>query len=288
MHDSDSLPNAVPKASALRVAIIRAAHQLLDRPVVFEDSLALRILGRVEEERLRRNPLRYNAPALLSLRASLVVRSRLAEEEWARAMQRGVCQFVILGAGLDTYAYRHHGANACQIFEVDLPSTQQWKRECLRAAGIREPAGLTFVPIDFETSSLAAVLAESSFRADQPAFYSWLGVTMYLELEAFINTLQFIASLAPGTGIVFDYAVSPALLSDLERKGVQFVASRAAQQGEPWKLFFEPAAVARTVRSLGFSEVQDFGPDEINARYLAGRKDGLHKSGASRLVSAII
>ena len=288
MHDNDSLPNSVPKPSALRVAIIRAAHQLLDKPLVFEDPLAFRILGRVEEERLRRNSLCYNTPALLSLRASLVVRSRLAEEEWAQAMERGVRQFVILGAGLDTYAYRHPGTDGCRIFEVDFPRTQVWKRECLCAAGIREPEWVTFVPVDFETSSLAAKLADAEFRLDQPAFFSWLGVTMYLDEEAFVSTLRFIGSLAPGSSLVFDYVVSPASLTSREREGVEFVASRAAQQGEPWKLLFEPSALTRMLQLLGFSEIHDFSPDEIQARYLAGRKDGLRKSGASRLVSVMV
>jgi methyltransferase (TIGR00027 family) len=275
-----------PKPSALRVAILRAAHQLLDKPPVFEDALAVKILGADEEERLRRDPFRYNAPALASLRASLVVRSKLAEEEWTRARENGVRQLIILGAGLDTYAYRHSGADGTRIYEVDLLSTQQWKRECLRAAGIREPEWLTFVSTDFETFSLVEVLTAAGFRSGHPTFFSWLGVTMYLEEEGFLKTLRFIGSLAPGTSVVFDYAVSPTLLSPLERKGREFFASRAAQHGEPWKLFFEPASLGRMLQSLGFNEVQDFGPGELQERYLTGRTDGLRKSGGSHLVCA--
>jgi methyltransferase (TIGR00027 family) len=161
-----------PKLSALRVAIVRAAHQLLDTALVFEDALALSILGSDEEARLRRDPMRYNAPALLGLRASLLVRSRLAEEEWARARRNGVRQYVILGAGLDTYAYRHLQNDESRIYEVDLPSTQRWKRDCLRAAGIDEPAALTFVPTDFESSTLAETLMCAGLRRDEPAFFS--------------------------------------------------------------------------------------------------------------------
>src|ERR1700759_4287002 len=132
----------VPKPSALRVATLRAAHQLLDVPLVFEDAFALRILGPVEEESLRNDPMQHNTRRLNGLRASLVVRSKLAEEEWARSKRSGVRQFVILGAGLDTFAYRNQDHDSTRIFEVDLPSTQKWKRDCLRVAGVEEPAWL--------------------------------------------------------------------------------------------------------------------------------------------------
>ena len=191
------------------MAILRAVHQLLDMPVIFEDPLALRILGTAEEDRLRRDPTRHNTPALVSLRTSLVLRSRLAEDEWARARQNGVHQFVILGAGLDTSAYRNSDQGDSRIYEVDIPSTQEWKRACLRRVGIKEPALLTFVPTDFETCSLPEALTKAGFNADEPAFFSWLGVSMYLEEDAFLNTLRFIGSLAPRSGIVFDYTSGP-------------------------------------------------------------------------------
>lgn len=165
-----TLPDSAPKPSALRVATLRAAHQLLDTPLVFEDPLACRILGAAEEESLRSNPSRYNIPPLKGLRASLVVRSRLAEEEWARSKQRGARQYVILGAGLDTFAYRNQDPDGSRIFEVDLPSTQEWKRHCLRAAGLKAPASLAFVPIDFEHSTLADGLGQAAFSQGEPAF----------------------------------------------------------------------------------------------------------------------
>jgi len=281
-----TLPDPVPKPSALRVATLRAAHQLLDAPLIFEDPLACGILGAAEEESLRSNPSRYNIPRLKGLRASLVVRSRLAEEEWARSKQRGVRQYVILGAGLDTFAYRNQDQDGSRVFEVDLPSTQEWKRDCLRAAGMKAPASLTFVPIDFEGSTLADGLEEAAFSQGEPAFFSWLGVTMYLEEEAVIRTLRFIASLAPGSGVVFDYGVLPALLSPTERSSMEFLAARAAEHGEPWKTCFDPISLAGTLHSLGFSEVEDFGPEQLNERYLSRRTDGLRKSGGARLMCA--
>jgi methyltransferase (TIGR00027 family) len=288
MDESGTHVAAVPKPSALRVAILRAAHQMLDAPLVFADPLAGKILGKAEEESLRSDPSRYNTPRLKGLRASLVVRSRLAEEEWVRSKHRGVRQYVILGAGLDTFAYRNPDQNSSRIFEVDLPATQRWKRECLRTAGIKEPASLTFVPIDFESSTLAEGMERSAFCRTEPAFFSWLGVTMYLEEDAIMNTLRFIASLAPGSGVVFDYGVLPTLLSPVERSGMQFLAARAAEHGERWKSYFDPTSLTEKLRSLDFSEVEDFGPEQLNDRYLAGRADGLRKSGAARLICARI
>jgi methyltransferase (TIGR00027 family) len=285
---SGVVSDPVPKPSALRVAVLRAAHQLLDVPLVFEDGFALRILGAVEEELLRNDPMQYNTPRLKGLRASLVVRSRLAEEEWARSKERGVRQLVILGAGLDTFAYRNQDQDYNRIFEVDLPTTQRWKRDCLRLAGIQEPASLTFVPVDFERSTLAEALKAARFCDDEPAFFSWLGVTMYLEEVAVIDTLHFVGSLPPESGIVFDYGVLPALLSPAERSSMAFLAGRAAEHGERWKTYFEPSALDRALRLSGFNEVDDLGAEQLNARYLSGRTDGLRKSGVSRLICARI
>jgi methyltransferase (TIGR00027 family) len=282
----ESRPDPAPKPTALRVATYRAAHQLLDAPLIFEDPLALKVLGAVEEESLRSDLARYNAPLLKGVRASVAVRSRLAEDEWARSKERGVRQYVILGAGLDTFAYRNGDRNGCRIFEVDLPATQQWKRNRLRAAGIAEPASLTFVPIDFERSTLSEALEKAGFRMDEPAFFSWLGVTMYLEEEAIMSTLRFIASLAPGSGVVLDYTVLPALLSPRERKAAETLAARTTEGGEPWKTFFDPALLIGMLHTLGFSEVEDFGPEQLNERYLSGRTDGLRKSGVSRMIRA--
>jgi methyltransferase (TIGR00027 family) len=191
LNSDGSLSDPVPKPSALRVAILRAAHQLLDTPLIFDDPLALPILGVGEEAFLRSDPSRYDTSRLRGLRTSLVVRSRLAADEWAQSRERGVRQYVILGAGLDTFAYRDQEDDGSRIFESDLPATQEWKRHCLRVAAIPEPAWLTFVPIDFERSTLATELKQATFDESAPAFFSWLGVTMYLEEAAVMSTLRF-------------------------------------------------------------------------------------------------
>lgn len=277
---------APPKPTALRLATLRAAHQLLDAPLVFEDPLALRILGADREKSLRDNLAQYETPLYKALRTSGIVRSRLAEDEWAASERRGVRQYVILGAGLDTYAFRHLGREGSRIFEVDLPETQQWKRDCLRAASMDIPAWLTFVPVDFEHSSLAEELVAAGLRPDEPAFFSWLGVTMYIEGDSTLSTLRFIASLAPGSAVVFDYAVPPSLLTPRERKVVALISAKAAGNGEPWKAFFDPASLSAALVTLGFGHAEDFGPERINELYLSDRQDGLRKSAVTRLMHA--
>jgi methyltransferase (TIGR00027 family) len=202
-----------PSRTALRVAMQRAAHQLLDEPIVLEDPIALPILGAETEAAMREDPYQYNEPMMRGLRASLVVRSRVAEDELARAVEQGIRQYVVLGAGLDTFAYRNpHKATGLRVFEVDHPSTQQWKRRCLSDAGISVPDNLVFAPVDFEHATLAQGLAEAGFHSEQPTCFSWLGVTMYLTEAAIMGTLGFVASLPQGSSICFDYRVAASMV----------------------------------------------------------------------------
>ncbi len=285
MTDATPSTGDIAKPSALRVAALRAVHQLADSPLVYPDPLALTILGPAGEAAVRANLAKYHAPHFRGLRASLAVRSRLAADQWAAARHRGVRQLVILGAGLDTFAYRPQD-DGVAIFEVDLPAMQAWKRHRLRAAGIAEPPALTFVPLDFAAATLAAALAAAGFRPAEPAFFTWLGVTMYLPADAVFAQLRYIASLAPGSAVVFDYAVAPARLSPRERAGLEALAGRTAEHGEPWQTFFDPDTFAAVLRSLGFAAVDDFGPEQLNEHYLAGRADGLRKNGLTHIICA--
>ena len=284
--DTGVLQAGRPRRTALQVAALRAVHQLLDAPVVLDDPLALPILGAKRTAALRADPFQYNDPLRRMVRASLAVRSRLAEDELARARQRGAAQYVVLGAGLDTFAYRSPYGEALQVFEVDHPATQAWKREMLHDAGITLPPSLRFVPTDFSRDTLAATLAAADFRSDRPAFFSWLGVTVYLDSAAVLDTLRFVATLPPGSGIVFDYRLDAALMTPVETLVLGNMAQRVAEQGEPWKSAFAPAALAEQLRALGFRDLEDLGADELNARYLAQRKDGLRKGGGFRLMCA--
>jgi methyltransferase (TIGR00027 family) len=282
------MQDAQPSLTAMRVAMRRAAHQLFDAPRVLDDPIALAVIGEDAAAKLAAEPARHRGRISRSLRAFMAVRSRLAEDELTRAVRRGVVQYVILGAGLDTFAYRSpFPESALRIFEVDHPATQAWKRRKLAAAAVPLPSSLTFVPVDFETESLAERLELSGFDRRAPTFFAWLGVTMYLTESAITSTLDFVASTAPGGGVAFDYAVPRASLGWIERLAFDAITSRVAAAGEPFRTFFHPAALrARLVRH-GFHSIEDFGPDELNARYFRDRDDGLRlRGGLGRIVSA--
>jgi methyltransferase (TIGR00027 family) len=259
--------------TAHRVAIRRAAHQLLDNPKVLDDPLALRIIGSEAANDLLSNPKEHHAFSR-AFRAFMAARSRYAEDELARAVARGVRQYVVLGAGLDTFAYRnpHRGL---RVFEVDHPSTQAWKREQLLAADIKIPPSLTFVPIDFEKQTLASRLEHSGLDANSAAFFSWLGVTPYLTREACMTTLSFIAGMPAGSGVVFDFAVDPALLNPGQKQALDALSKRVAAAGEPFQLFFDPNKLQDELKRLGFHRTEFLQGKDLNARYFNDRADGL-------------
>jgi len=271
-----------PSRTAQRVAMRRAAHQLIDEPRVFDDPLAVAIADRESGP-----PSDPQEPFSRALRAFLAVRSRYAEDQLACAVERGVRQYVVLGAGLDTFAYRNPFQSlGLHAFEVDHPATQEWKRARLRDAGIAIPNGMTFVAVDFERQSLDAQLERAGFRRAAPAFFSWLGVTPYLTRPAFDSTVEFIASLPAGRGVAFDYAVERSHLKPHQQLALDAMAARVARAGEPFRLFFDPAALANDLARIGFGEIEDLNADAINARYFSGRSDGLSVSGGGHLLSA--
>ena len=259
--------------TARRVAIRRAAHQLLDNPKVLDDPLALRIIGPEAANDLRSNPKEHHAFSR-AFRAFMAARSRYAEDELARSVAHGVRQYLVLGAGLDTFAYRnpHPGL---RVFEVDHPDTQTWKREQLLAGGIPIPSSITFVPIDFEKQTLEDGLERSGLDAKSAAFFSWLGVTPYLTREACISTLRFIAGMPAGSGVVFDFAVDPALLNSGQRQALAALSKRVAAAGEPFQLFFDPCKLQDDLKGLGFHRTEFLRGKDLNARYFNDRTDGL-------------
>src|ERR1700733_8764773 len=259
--------------TAQRVAIRRAAQQLLDQPRVLDDPLALRIIGADAAEELRSNPKEHHAFSR-AFRAFMAARSRYAEDELARAVAHGVRQYVVLGAGLYTFAYRNPYPGL-RVFEVDHLATQAWKRGHLEAAGISIPAALTFVPVDFERETLAEGLGQSGFDLSAAAFFSWLGVTPYLTREACMSTLSFVAKMPAGSGVVFDFAVDPALLNAGQREALDALSKRVAGYGEPFQLFFDPEKLQGELRGVGFHRTEFLQGKELNARYFKDRDDGL-------------
>jgi methyltransferase (TIGR00027 family) len=266
----------------------RAAHQLFDAPpLVFDDPIAVPILGPYAAEIERtpgRDPANKPRPFSVALRAFLVARSRYAEDLLAQAVARGVTQYLLLGAGLDTFAHRNPYPRL-HVFEVDHPATQQWKHELLRETGLPAPANLTCVPVDFERQSLPVQLAAAGFDSAIPSFFAWLGVVPYLTREAFRATLAFIAAQPPNTGLVFDYAQPREALSFREQLAFDSLAARVHLAGEAFQLFFTPGHVAAELAA--FYDLEDLGSPELNERYFANRADDLRLMGtAGRMVSA--
>ncbi|HYB60310.1 MAG TPA: class I SAM-dependent methyltransferase [Methylomirabilota bacterium] len=275
-----------PSRTAQRVAERRAAHQLFDRPLVFEDPLAIRIIGSEAAAGLPGSRAASNSPPMGGLRAFVAVRSRFAEDELARAVARGIRQYVVLGAGLDTFAYRNPHADL-RVFEVDHPATQEWKRGRLKAAGIATPDSVTYVSVDFEHQIFAEELARAGFAPGQPAFFSWLGVVPYLNRETVFATLETIATMCPGNGVVFDYGVPRSSASFFERLAYDALARRVAQAGEAFRSFFDPAELAQELQRIGFWSIEDLGLEEIVSRYFADRSDDLSvRSSMGHLISA--
>lgn len=280
--------------------MLRAAHLLLDdEPKILRDDFALRFSGAENEaalrtalETMRAEFARRDSPeiaeALLRhLRASVTMRSRYTEDELGEALARGVRQFVILGAGLDSFAYRRRDlAGVVQVFEVDHPATQQWKRTRLQEMQVALPPNLSFMPINFERQTLTEALRAGGYQAEKPVFFSWLGVTGYLTEDAIFKTLREVATAVPGSEIVFGYGVQETLLDEESQRMRAVLKERVAAGGEPNLSLFDPASLAARVQALGFSQVADFGSEAANARYFAGRTDGLRVAPLTRLMKA--
>jgi len=275
-----------PSLTAHRVALRRAAHQILDKPVILEDPIALKIIGRksaCEIEASEQN----ESPSSRRLRAFVVARSKYAEEQLAESIGRGLNQYVILGAGLDTFAYRNPYSSQLRVFEVDHPSSQSWKRKRLEEAEIAIPASVTFVPLDFEKQTLAERLKECGFNPAQSAFFAWLGVTMYLSRGAVMSTIKYIAeSTRPGSELIFDFMVPVTSLNPLQQASFYAMAQRVAAIGEPWVTFFEPPVLIKQLKEMGFSQAEDTTPDQINERFFKDRIDGLRVGGLAHLCKA--
>ena len=251
-----------PSRTAFGAAALRAVHQEDPQPI-FTDPLARRILGAdAPPERAWDQP---------RLRLFIAVRHRFAEDALAAAVARGTRQVVVLGAGLDTFAYRNPYPDT-RVFEVDHPATGAWKRERVSETGIEVPPNVTYVAVDFERDALAGRLEAAGFDATQPAFFMWLGVVPYLSVEAIRATLAVVASVPDGE-VVFDY-VRPVDRAPAEARAArQDLVEHVAGVGEPLQAGLEPDELRAILDVLGFDDVEDVGRREIRSRYL-GRPPG--------------
>ena len=267
-----------PSPTARTVAYLRAQHQIADKGSIFPDPLAAPIIG-VSPEILasKAQEFKQNAP----LRQFIAARSRFAEDCIAKAVDRGVRQVVVLGAGLDTFGLRNpYRDKGLRVFDVDRLAAQRWKRRSIASANIPVPDGLTFVAVDFEKQSFPHRLALSGFDAKKPAFFVWLGVVQYLSRDAITGTLAAIARI-PDAEIVLDYGEPPSSFPPERRTRYELVIKIVELWGEPWVSFFTPAQMKRGLTTLGFREIEDLGAAEIEARY-----PGAGQLGALRLCRA--
>ena len=273
----------IPSRTAWAAAAHRAAHQVLEGGLIFSDPLALRILGQ-DAETVACEAEEH--PSRRFLRIFIAVRTRIAEDALAAAVEQGVRQLVVLGAGLDTYACRSPFGDRLRVFEVDHPATQAWKRERLRDAAIPIPKSLFFAPVDFERETLADGLAAAGLEPSQQTFFTWLGVVPYLTEAAVWSTLAFIADLPGGAHVVFDYSDPPDALDQKMRDYHDQRAALVQSLGEAWVTYFEAGALRAKLKALGFSEVEDLGPHQIAARFFPNRAAALPEKGGHVLRAA--
>jgi methyltransferase (TIGR00027 family) len=271
---------------ALAVARWRALHQIADYPLVFEDPLSLLILGpeAIRQIQELRTPQIVRSSA--SVRAFLVARSRFTEDRLAAALEDGVRQYVILGAGLDTYPYRPRAPRSSSMtyYEVDAPDAQAWKRDCLREAGISTPQSLAYVPADFSKDDLSERMATVGFRFDQPAFFSFLGVAIFLAESEVMTILRFVASLPEKTQIVFDYGIPSTQLDEGQYRQRARAMHHSASLGEPLRTFFDTDCLIDELTELGFAQTVVLDGAELNRLYFTGRADGLRVAPGGRRV----
>ena len=264
------------------VAVLRAAHLVIDgKPAVLNDTVAARLLGGDIEAQIRAHVDELQTPETRGLRSNVVLRSRFAEDTLMDAVADGVEQYVLLGAGLDTFAYRQPAwAHRLTIVEVDHPGTQGAKRATLGAAGIEIPPNVRYADIDFERETLSHGLARCGVHTAKRTFFSWLGVTQYLTRDAIEATLRTVLSFPKRSGIVFTFAHTASASSQL--------VEGSAAGGEPWVSFFTPEEVGAMLRSLGFSDASFLSREEAMRRYYANRTDGLEAPPRVTIVAASV
>ena len=284
------MENEQPSFTALTAAAARAAHLVVDgEPVIFADTLAAALLGERAEELLGYHASHGTHPVLAGARAQVTSRGRYTEDALARAAGRGVTQYVIRGAGLDSFAYRSGGlagGRRVRVFEVDHPATQGWKRRALVSARVTVPDGVTFVPADLAADALPARLAAAGFDRSAPAVVGWLGVTMYLTRDAIAATLAAIGAFAPGTEVIADYMLPAELRDDEGAVYSALVAQAAAERGEPWLSCLAPEEMADLARAAGFGAVRCVRQRDAIPAALWRRQDALRPADLAMLLHA--
>jgi methyltransferase (TIGR00027 family) len=271
----DKQTAAAPDSTAMRVALWRGMHVQVDPPPhVIEDKIGLELVAPDDgwRDRPDMDPL-FTRP----FRASIVARARFIEDMVVEQAGRGVGQYVILGAGLDTFAQRRlEVASRLRVFEVDRPGPQAWKQQRLIELGYGVPQWLRFVPVEFETGDAWwERLAEAGFDASRPAIVASTGVSMYLTKDAIAATLRQVAALAPRSTLAMTFLLPLGLADSDVRPGLELAEKGARASGTPFISFFTPPEILVLAREAGFKEVQHVSAAALTQRYFAGRTDGL-------------
>jgi methyltransferase (TIGR00027 family) len=278
------MKNSQSSLTSLGAASLRVAHQLLDgEPKVLRDAVILKMLDPSILDRIREYAPYYREPGPMVLRAHVVLRSRYAEDRLAQAYARGIRQYLLLGAGLDTFAWRQpDGMEELTIFEADHPATQTQKRQWLAQAGLAVPDNCRFIPVNFETDPLQDVLQTGGLDLTKPVFISWLGVTVYLSMEAIDTVFRWVVGLPASSEIVFTFS----------QKGMPEIlrpsAAWAAEADEPWKTFIRPEDLGWKLCKMGYSSLSVLQPEEAKELYFSGRGDGLAPPLRGGIASAIV
>lgn len=276
---------AKASATATGVAVARSAHRSCDQPPwVLDDPFALQLAGPRWAEIQSASEAAFPETALRQSRASVVARSRYAED---RLVSGGYRQYVILGAGLDSFAWRRADLIGwLRLFEVDHPASQAWKLGRIAELDLPVRDGHVFAPVDFETTPLCDGLTRAGLDWSQPAFFSWLGVIIYLTPEAITATLNTVSGCGTGSEIVLSYDAPDAFLDDTAREMVKIETRQVAATGEPYTTRMSPAQAETLIESAGLEVVEHLAPQALYDRYFAQRSDGLRPSTAERLIAA--
>jgi len=288
MQNRQSAP-VQPSGTALTAAAARAAHLIVDdEPRIFTDPLAARLLGDRADELIGYHTLHGTHPVLSGARVQVACRSRYAQDALARAAAAGVAQYVILGAGLDSFAYRGGLAGRVRVFEVDHPASQEAKRAALAGAGIPVPGNVTLVPADLAADSLKPCLAAAGFDALAPAVFGWLGVTMYLTADAVAETMTAVAGCAPGSELIADYLLPEGARDEAGALYGRLVAQASAERGEPWRSCFAPEEIAELARKSGLGAARSVGQRETIPAHLWQRTDSLRPAELAVLFHGVV
>jgi len=275
--------------TAIRVAAFRAAHScVFEGPVIHDDRYALQFLEVEDAEQLRQGFEASSIPALAEASAYFAMRHRFSEELLFSAVERGVRQIVLLGAGLDSFALRNPDVvGKLDFFEVDHPNTQRWKLKRMEALGLGKP-DIRYLSIDFDSQDLREALVTEGVDFDQRIFFSWLGVTQYISREATKQTLCLVAAARAGSDVVFDIVVAPEELDEAARFINETYAAASKSRGEPWITTYSPDALTDELRRIGFGRVLRLTPEEAGRRYYAGQPAGVVPMQGWQLIHAIV